>query len=139
MTMQSQLNTAQTTQLKTLVENMITDPAIHSDAELFTAFLTHEKDKQMPFYTFGNIDHDTVNANGGQILHAPIDKSNGFWQFNSTSSSVKGQVIQIPSNTAIAETGTTLALVDDATCKAIYDAIPDATYDETQGVSKVGV
>jgi hypothetical protein len=37
-------------------------------------------------------------------------------------------------NKAIADTGTALALVDDETCQAIYDAIPGAEYDyDSQG------
>jgi hypothetical protein len=45
---------------------------------------------------------------------------------------VNGKTISQTGNTAIADTGTTLALVADATCKAIYDAIPGSTYDSTQ-------
>ena len=44
-----------------------------------------------------------------------------------------GKTIQRPKNNdAIADTGTTLALVDDALCKAIYAAIPGAKYDSSQ-------
>lgn len=45
---------------------------------------------------------------------------------------MNGKTISQTGNTAIADTGTTLALVADATCKAIYDAIPGSTYDSTQ-------
>ncbi|KAJ5082777.1 hypothetical protein N7532_011820 [Penicillium argentinense] len=55
-------------------------------------------DKRASFYTFEFIDQATV------------------------------QTISRAGNKAIADTGTTLALVDDSTCQAIYDAIPSATY-----------
>ena len=52
--------------------------------------------------------------------------------FDSTSATVNGKSINRTGNTAIADTGTTLALGDDATCTAIYDVIPGSTYDSTQ-------
>ena len=52
--------------------------------------------------------------------------------FNSTSAVVNGQTVDRSGNTAIADTGTTLALVDDATCQAIYNAIPGGKYDANQ-------
>jgi Eukaryotic aspartyl protease len=52
--------------------------------------------------------------------------------FSSTSATVNGKTIDQSGNTAIADTGTTLALVADATCQAIYDAIPNSQYDSTQ-------
>lgn len=42
---------------------------------------------------------------------------------------VNGFNIDRPANTAIADTGTTLALVSDLVCKAVYAAIPGSTYD----------
>ena len=54
--------------------------------------------------------------------------------FDSASATVNGQTISRAGNKAIADTSTTLALVDDITCQAIYDAIPGATYDpQSQG------
>lgn len=91
-----------------------------------------EPDKGESFYTFGYIDQDTITASGQEIFYTPIDNSEGFWMFDSTSAIVNGQTVDQSGNTAIADTGTTLALVADATCKAIYDAIPNSTYDSTQ-------
>ena len=45
---------------------------------------------------------------------------------------INGQNFPLPGNRAIADTGTTLALVSDEVCKAIYDAIPGSTYDANQ-------
>lgn len=52
--------------------------------------------------------------------------------FPSTSTTVNGQTITQSSNTAIADTGTTLALVSDEVCAAIYKAIPGGKLDSQQ-------
>lgn len=135
----SNINTVQPKSVATPVDNMITQADIPSSAELFTAKLgswrdADEPDKGESFYTFGYIDQATVTAAGADITYTPVDKSQGFWLFDSTSATVNGKTITRSGNTAIADTGTTLALVDDATCKAIYDAIKGAKYDsESQG------
>jgi hypothetical protein len=128
------INTVKPAAVKTPVENMISQSDIPKTAELFTAKLgswrdTDEPDKGESFYTFGFIDQDTVKASGEDIYYTPVDKSQGFWMFDSTSATVNGKSIARASNKAIADTGTTLALVDDSTCKAIYDAIEGAYYD----------
>ncbi|KAL4737930.1 putative aspartic endopeptidase [Aspergillus similis] len=131
----SNINTVQPKAVSTPVENMIAQDDIPKSAELFTANLgswrdAEEADKGVSFYTFGFIDQDTVAASGEEIYYTPIDKSQGFWLFDSASATVNGKTIARSGNKAIADTGTTLALVDDETCKAIYDAIPGAQYDE---------
>ena len=133
------INTVQPTPVKTPVESMISQEDIPKSAELFTAKLgswrdADEPDKGESFYTFGFIDQDTVTASGEDIYYTPVDNSQGFWMFDSSSATVNGQSISRAGNKAIADTGTTLALVDDSTCKAIYDAIEGAFYDsESQG------
>ncbi|KAI9750169.1 MAG: hypothetical protein M4579_006580 [Chaenotheca gracillima] len=131
------INTVQPQPVQTPVENMISQSDIPSDMELFTANLgswrdADEPDKGASFYTFGYIDQDVVSASGQDIYYTPIDNSQGFWMFDSASASVNGKSISRSGNTAIADTGTTLALIDDETCEAIYNAIPGATYDDTQ-------
>ena len=129
------INTVTPTPVQTPVENMISQNDIPKTSELFTANLGSVKDANDPdkgesFYTFGYIDEDAL---GGQTpYYTPVDNSQGFWMFNSTSAVVAGKTIERSGNTAIADTGTTLALVDDATCKAIYAAIPGGKYDSTQ-------
>lgn len=114
---------------------MISQSDISKDSELFTAHLgslidNGDADRKESFYTFGYIDQASL---GGQTPHyTPIDNSQGFWMFPSASASVAGKTINRAGNTAIADTGTTLALLDDPTCQKIYDAIPGATYDSTQ-------
>ncbi|KAL6721408.1 hypothetical protein ACLMJK_000511 [Lecanora helva] len=129
------INTVTPQQVDTPVENMISQNDIPKTSELFTAYLgsvkdTNDPDKGQSFYTFGYIDQDAL---GGQTpYYTPIDNSQGFWMFDSTSAVVAGKTIQRSGNTAIADTGTTLALIDDATCEAIYNAIPGGKYDSTQ-------
>jgi hypothetical protein len=114
---------------------MISQQDIPKDQELFTAYLgsvndAKDPDKGASFYTFGYIDQQAL---GGQTpYYTPVDNSQGFWMFPSTSATVNGQNVDRSGNTAIADTGTTLALVDDTTCKAIYNAIPGGTYDNNQ-------
>lgn len=131
------INTVKPTPVQTPVENMITQDDIPQSAELFTAYLgswrdANEPDKGESFYTFGYIDQDVIKAAGTQPSYTPVDNSQGFWQFSSTSYSINGTTTQRPGNTAIADTGTTLALVADDVCKAIYDAIPGSKYDSSQ-------
>lgn len=117
---------------------MISQKDIPQNAELFTAYLgswrdADETDKGESFYTFGYIDQDVLEAAGvTEPTYTPVDNKDGFWQFPSTSVVVNGKTIERADNTAIADTGTTLALVDDETCKAIYDAVPGSKYDVSQ-------
>lgn len=123
---------------------MITQSSIQPGSELFTCYLGSYKDANNPdhgqsFYTFGYIDQDVVNASGQTIHYTPVDNSNGFWQFASTSYSINGINYTRAGNTAIADTGTTLCMIDDQTCKNIYAAIPGSKYDDTNGVSNPSI
>ena len=124
------INTVTPGPVKTPVENMIAQSDIPKDQELFTAFLGAEKISEESFYTFGYLDQTALA--GQTPVYTPVDNSQGFWMFQSTSAVVAGKTIQRSGNSAIADTGTTLALVDDATCQAIYAAIPGGKYDSTQ-------
>lgn len=132
------INTVTPTPAMTPVDNMIAQADIPADQELFTAYLGSWRDKNNPdkgesFYTFGYVDQDVLKAaNVTEPYYTQVDNSQGFWMFNSASATVNGTTVTRSGNTAIADTGTTLALIDDATCKAIYDAIPGSSYDSTQ-------
>lgn len=132
------INTVQPHPVATPVQNMITQEDIPKSAELFTAYLGSWRDANDPdqgesFYTFGYIDQDVLKAaKVSEPYYTPVDNSNGFWQFESSSATVDGKTVDRSGNTAIADTGTTLALVDDKTVEAIYAAIPGATYDQSQ-------
>lgn len=123
------INTVKPTPAKTPVENMIAQSDIPKTAELFTVYLSSVKDQGAEsFYTFGAIDQTA--AGKGQIKYTPVDNSQGFWMFDSPTFSINGQTTEQSGNKAIADTGTTLALVSDAACKAIYAQIKGATYDQ---------
>lgn len=131
------INTVQPKRVHTLVENMITQNNIPQSAQLFTAYLSSWRDateanKCKSFYTFGYIVKNVPDTEGADIFYTDVDNTNGLWQFPSTSATVNGQVITRKGNKAIADTGTTLCLVHDNTCKAIYKAIPGAKYDRFQ-------
>ncbi|KAI1110336.1 eukaryotic aspartyl protease [Nemania sp. NC0429] len=115
----------------TPVENLIKQDAIPKEAALFTSALysSRDGDTSKSFYTFGFIDQDLVNQSGEEIFWVEIDNTDGFWSFSSESASVNGESIPTSSNTAIADTGTTLALMSDEVVDALYAQIPDATYD----------
>jgi hypothetical protein len=109
---------------------LLTSPRSPQNAELFTACLSSSKGTNDSFYTFGYID---TSVTGGQTInYTPVDNSQGFWQIPSTSAHVNGKQIHRKNNTSIMDTGTTLCLVDDNFAKAIYAAIPGATYDSSQ-------
>lgn len=118
----------------TPVANMISQGDIPKDSQLFTSAFYSERDAASPqsFYTFGYIDQDLVAASGADIAWTDIDSSQGFWMFPSASTSINGQAISQAGNTAIADTGTTLALMSDQVCEALYKAIPGAKYDDQQ-------
>jgi hypothetical protein len=118
----------------TPVVNMIKQSDIPKEAELFTSAFYGQRDANSPesFYTFGFIDTDLVSRSGEEITWTAIDSSDGFWMFPSASVSVNGKTIHRSGNKAIADTGTTLVLVSDKVCEALYNAIPGATYNSTQ-------
>lgn len=131
------INTVKPEKAPTPVANMITENLISGNSKLFTAYLgswrdANEPDKGESFYTFGFIDQDTLERLGASpdnIWYTPVDNSEGFWMFSSTSATINGNAVQLAGNKAIADTGTTLALVSDNVCEAIYKAIPGARYD----------
>lgn len=132
------INTVQPTAVNTLVENMIAQKDIQQNTELFTAYLgstppgsassnsgtTSSTADAESFYTFGYIDQQALN--GQTPAYTPVDSSQGFWTFDSTSAKVGDKTVTRTGNTAIADTGTTLALVGDDLCQAVYAAIPGA-------------
>ncbi|KAK6343532.1 hypothetical protein TWF730_011122 [Orbilia blumenaviensis] len=134
----SSLNTCRPEPVLTPVDMLIQQSNIPKDAELFTCKLgswrdvTDEPDHGESFYTFGFIHQPTLDFCGvsaENIYWAKIDSSAGFWQFSSTSITVNGKVTKrAKSNISIADTGTTLALLDDPSCFAIYKQIPGAKY-----------
>lgn len=133
------INTVLPQRVQTPVENMITQK--HITNPLFTAYLgswrdAAEDDKGESFYTFGYIDQAVLrHSHVSEPYYAPlVNPEQGFWKFASPSYTINGESFFRSGNAAIADTGTTLALVDDGVCEAIYAKIPGARYDyENQG------
>jgi len=123
----------QSTPKPTPVANMISSGTLPKEAQLFTSAFYSERDQSAKsFYTFGFIDEDLVKASGTDIAWTPIDNSQGFWMYKSESCTINGKAIEQSGNTAIADTGTTLCLLSDQVCEALYKAIPGAKYDSQQ-------
>ncbi|RFU73852.1 endothiapepsin precursor [Trichoderma arundinaceum] len=110
----SSINTVKPTSQKTWFDNI----SGSLDAPLFVADLRHDTPGS---YIFGAIPSDASN-----VLYAPVDNSQGFWQF-STSSDIGGQF------DAIADTGTTLLLASDDLVDAYYQNVQGARQDQQQG------
>jgi len=121
-----EINTVSPQPVKTPVQNMIEQGLIAQP--LFTVKL--DRGDNAGFYSFGEID-ETVTPN--PITYTPVDNSQGFWMVPSASYTLNGKTIARPDNTAILDTGTTLALIDDATVSKIYGAIKGAKFDSNQG------
>ncbi|KAI0402553.1 eukaryotic aspartyl protease [Xylaria palmicola] len=116
----------------TPVENMIRQDDIPKEAALFTSAFYSWRDaaaNPRSFYTFGFIDQALVQKSGEAIHWVDVDNSEGFWAVPSESVSINGKAIPTSDNTAIADTGTTLALMSDEVVDALYAQIPGATYD----------
>ncbi|CAK5281079.1 unnamed protein product [Mycena citricolor] len=120
------INTVSPRPVKTPVENMIDQGLISKP--LFTVKL--DRGDNAGFYSFGAID-ETVTPH--PITYTPVDNSQGFWMVDSESYSVNGQTFQQSGNTAILDTGTTLALVSDAVVSQVYGQIDGAQFDQDQG------
>ncbi|KAJ6616644.1 acid protease [Mycena sp. CBHHK59/15] len=120
------LNTVSPAPAKTPVENMIEQKLIAQP--LFTVKL--DRGDNAGFYSFGEID-TTVTSN--PITYTPVDNSQGFWMVPSTSYVLNGKTIERAGNTAILDTGTTLALISDDAVSQIYGAIKGAKFDANQG------
>ena len=127
----------------TPVDNMVTQADIPKEAELFTSSFYSEREEapaesaeksaesgERSFYTFGWIDEDLVKASGEEIAWTDIDNSDGFWKFSSETFTINRKKIKASGNQAIADTGTTLALVSDDICDALYGQIKGAAYSE---------
>ncbi|KAF8322271.1 acid protease [Clavulina sp. PMI_390] len=123
-----QLNTVKPQRQKTPMEHLIEQQLVQSP--IFTVSLDKYGDQES-FYTFGYIDN-TVLPKGNQIGYVDIDSHNGFWEFPSSQIRIGNRTVQRPKgNTAIADTGTTLILLDDNAVDEIYGRIKGARMDRS--------
>ncbi|PNS18363.1 Vacuolar protease A [Sphaceloma murrayae] len=120
----STINSVRPKQQKTFFDNVKTQLA----SPLFTVTLNEEGAGE---YEFGTLDSSKYT---GEIHYAPVDSSKGFWQFDSKSFQINGKTVQNSNPTAaIADTGTSLCLVDTNVAQAYYAEVQGAAYSETQG------
>ena len=119
----STINTVQPKSQKTFFDNVVDD----LEQPLFTANLREDTSGS---YTFGEIDKSEYK---GEIYYTSIDTSNGFWQFDSATYSINGEPNQCGTcSPMIADTGTSLVLVDDDVAEAYYGQVSSAQYDSRQ-------
>ena len=83
-------------------------------------------------YEFGKINNASFTGNLNSV---PVDDSQGFWQIESSSFAIGNGAVQqnTAGSPAIADTGTTLLLVDDNVAQAYYSQVKNAAVDENQG------
>lgn len=111
------------------VDNMIHHNVLPTDAQLFTcALYSHKSEATRSFFTFGWIDQDLVEASSKAISWATVDSSQGYWMFPSEYAIVNGKMIPYCGNRAVADTGTSITLVSDEVCDALYGQIDGAFY-----------
>lgn len=120
----STLNTVKPTQQKTFFDNIMDTLA----EPVFTANLENDTSGT---YEFGKIDNTLFQ---GDLSWVPVNAASGFWEFNSTSFTIDGKTQQNPTGSpAIADTGTSLLLVDDAVAQAYYAQVQGAVNDAQAG------
>lgn len=80
-------------------------------------------------YNFGYIDTSVAK---GPVAYTPVDNSQGFWEFTATGYAVGSGKLNRNSIDGIADTGTTLLLLDDDVVNAYYANVRSAEYDNQQ-------
>ncbi|OAL54362.1 acid protease [Pyrenochaeta sp. DS3sAY3a] len=102
---------------KTFFDNVMND----LDMPVFTADLDPDG---TGVYEFGKIDATKFE---GEMAWIPVKAETGFWQFPSTKFAVGDQMFENPQGSeAIADTGTSLLLVDQQVAEAYYSQVRGA-------------
>lgn len=115
----SKINTIRPQKQKTFFDNVLPDLS----QPVFTASL---KSGVAGAYEFGNIDTSLFQ---GELTTVPVDTTRGFWEFESVQFAVGDGTPKTPSTglgTAIADTGTSLMLMDDEIVEAYYAEVDGA-------------
>ncbi|KAI9844603.1 MAG: hypothetical protein M1837_005455 [Sclerophora amabilis] len=118
----SSINTVQPQPQKTFFANVMND----LDLPVFTAALKHATPGS---YDFGLIDRSKYSGN---ISYVSVDSSQGFWQFTPDDIKIGGQSVG-GGAPLIADTGTSLLLLDDSIVDAYYSQVQGASVDPAQG------
>lgn len=121
----SSINTVSPQQQTTFFDTAISEGLLA--ANVFTADLQAGAPGT---YDFGFIDNSKYT---GSITYAAVDNSQGFWEFTGSGYAVGSGSFKSSSIKAIADTGTTLLLVDDSVVTAYYKKVSGSSYDSSQG------
>ncbi|EOA87041.1 uncharacterized protein SETTUDRAFT_135600 [Exserohilum turcica Et28A] len=117
----SGLNTVSTNGQKTPQKTFFATVMNNLDQPVFTADLNPDGSG---VYEFGKIDSTKFT---GQMAWVPVKAETGFWQFPSTKFAVGNQEFFNPQGSdAIADTGTSLLLVDQQVAEAFYSQVKGA-------------
>ena len=122
----SAINTMRPERQKTFFDNILPD----LPEPVFTASL---KPGAPGSYEFGRIDKTKFR---GSLKTVPVDSSRGFWEFSSQQFAVGNGTTQTKSSGAsslIADTGTSLMLMDDEIVQAYYTQVAGASQSQTAG------
>ena len=81
------------------------------------------------YYEFGSVDKSAAR---GDIKYTPVDSSMGFWQFSSSGFKVgNGKTVSFENQTAIADSGSSLLMLEPEVVEAYYAAVPGAEQDSS--------
>ncbi|PYH43776.1 pepsin-like aspartic protease [Aspergillus saccharolyticus JOP 1030-1] len=97
------------------------------DAPLFAVDLQYHT---AGTYDFGFIDSSKYT---GSLHYAAVDDSQGFWQFTASGYGVGDTASKSTAFSAIADTGTTLILLDDSIVSDYYNSVRSASYSDNYG------
>ena len=120
------INTMLPEQQTTFFDNVTPD----LDEPVLTAQL---KKGAVGSYEFGVIDKTKFL---GDLVKIPVDSSNGFWEITSTQFAVgegKQTAVTNGAKTAIADTGTSLMLINDEIATAYYEQVEGSLFAATAG------
>lgn len=82
------------------------------------------------YYDFGSVDRSAAK---GKIQYTPVDNSNGFWQFATSSYRIgSGETVAFGHQTAIADSGSSLMNLEPEVVKAYYASVPNAVQGEVE-------
>lgn len=124
----SNLNTITTGTKKTPQRTFFDNVMPSLELPVFTADLDPDG---TGVYEFGKIDAAKFE---GDLAWIPVKSDTGFWQFPSTSFAIGDQQFENPAGSdAIADTGTSLLLVDQQVAEAYYAQIPGAALNRQVG------
>jgi hypothetical protein len=81
-------------------------------------------------YEFGNVDLTRIQ---GKLANIPVNPAQGFWQFDNSEIQVNGQKVNVKGGPAIADTGTSLMLVNTDAAIAYYKQVKGAQFNQQVG------